>query len=85
MAVDSNFERLEQEVNRLVDILGKLRQENAELKSRAETLAADNEQLKSDNARLRQIEADHQEADLIREETKTRIETILAKLDAVEL
>ena len=32
MAMDSNFERLEQEVNRLVEVLNRLRQENADLK-----------------------------------------------------
>ena len=85
MAVDSNFERLEQEVSRLVEILGQLRQENAALKSRIENLEAENEQLKRDTARLQQIETEHQEANRAREEIKGRIENILAKLDAVEL
>jgi FtsZ-binding cell division protein ZapB len=85
MAVDSNFERLELEVNRLVEVLGKLRQENAELKTRAESLAVENEQLKSETARLQQIEAHYQEANESRETIKGRIENILAKLDAVEL
>ena len=32
MPMDSNFERLEQEVNRLIEVLNRLRQENADLK-----------------------------------------------------
>jgi FtsZ-binding cell division protein ZapB len=92
MAVDSNFERLEQEVGRLVDILGKLRQENVEIKARAETLEAenqqlrtDNEQLEGDNQRLQQVETQFQEANQSREVIRGRIENLLTKLDAVEI
>ena len=84
MAVDSNFERLEQEVNRLVEVLGRLRQENAELKSRVDTLTAESEQLRNDNARLQQIENEYQEASQNREVVKDRIENLLAKLDSAE-
>jgi len=85
MAVDSNFERLEQEVNRLVEVLGQLRQENAELRERSTGLANENQQLKGDIARLQQVEVEYQEANQSREAIKGRIEDILAKLDTVEL
>ena len=90
MAVDSNFERLEQEVGRLVDILGTLRHENVEIKARVdaleadnEQLTADNEQLKADNERLRQVETQFQEASQTREAIRGRVESLLSKLDSV--
>ena len=85
MAVDSNFERLEQEVNRLVEVLGQLRQEDAELRERSAALASENEQLRGNVARLQQVETEYQEANQSREAIKGRIEDILTKLDAVEL
>ena len=85
MAVDSNFERLEQEVNRLVEVLGRLRHENAELKARVDGLTTENDQLRSDAARLQQLETQYREATETREAIKGRIETILAKLDSVEV
>ena len=85
MAVDSNFERLEQEVNRLVEVLGQLRQENAELRERSAALASENEQLRGNVARLQQVETEYQETNQSREAIKGRIEDILTKLDAVEL
>ena len=85
MAVDSNFERLEQEVNRLVGALAQLRQENAALKTRTESLETENRQLRADVVRLQQAEEQHQGVLKNRQEIKGRIEKILAKLDAVQL
>jgi len=78
MAVESHFERLEQEVGRLVEILDALRHENVELKTRIEDL-------ETENARLKRVEEQLQEANESREAIRERIEGLLAKLDAVEL
>lgn len=85
MAVESHFERLEQEVGRLVEVLAALRQENTELKARVDSLAGENEQLRSDSARLKQIEEQYQEVAQSRETIRGRIESLLAKLDVVEV
>ena len=60
MAVDSNFERLEQEVNRLVEVLGTLRQENADLKERVQGLEGEISIVSAENERLKKIESEHQ-------------------------
>ena len=38
MAVDSNFERFEEKLTHLVDVLGQLRQENTDLKTHVTAL-----------------------------------------------
>lgn len=85
MPVDNNFDRLEKEVTRLVEVLEKLRQQNAECAAQIENLTTENEQLKSDSVRLQQIEIEYQEITQTREVIKDRIENILAKLDSIEL
>ena len=85
MPVDSHFERLEQEVGRLVEILTALRQENRELKTRLEGTEGEIAQLRAENARLRQVEEQFQEITKSREIIRSRIESLLAKLDAVEV
>jgi len=80
MAVDSNFARLEEEVNRMVELLARLKQDKADLQGRVEALEAENSQLKEIGQRLQQVE---QESLKSREEVKSRIEGLLAKLDAI--
>ena len=82
MVVESNFERLEREVNRLVEGLAQMRQENAALQTQIEHIRAENERLKTN---LQMAEAHSQESLKNREEIKGRIENILTKLEAVEL
>lgn len=84
MAVDTNFERLEQEVTRLVDLLGRIRQDNADLKHQVDGLTAENGQLKSQCARLAQVEAELKEMGQSREVIRGRIEGLLTKLESVE-
>ena len=43
MAVDNNFERLEEKLTHLVEVLGQLQEENGSLKEKVETLEAENE------------------------------------------
>ena len=85
MAVESHFERLEQEVGRLVAALGTLRQESVELRARLDGLEKENEQLKSDNTRLTRVEEQFQEVTESRDAIRGRIESLLGKLDAVEI
>ncbi len=85
MDVDSNFERLEQEVNRLVEVLGTLRQENADLKERVQGLEGEISIVSAENERLKKIESEHQESSRNKEEIKGRIEGILSRLDGLDL
>ena len=84
MAVDSNFERLEQEVNRLVEVLERLRSENATKNEQIQSLSSQNEALKSNVAQLEAAQTESENAEKIRDEVKSRIAGILQKLDAVE-
>ena len=85
MDVNQNFERLEQEVIRLMEVLEKLRDENVELKERVQSLETNIGIVGAENERLKQIESAHAESNRGKEEIKGRIENILAKLDEVEL
>ncbi len=85
MAVDSNFERLEQEVNRLVEVLERLRNENATKNEQIQSLSSQNEVLKSNVAQLEAAQTESENAEKVRDEVKSRIAGILQKLDAVEL
>lgn len=85
MVVDSNFERLEQQVNRLVEVLERLRSENTTKDEEIQSLSSENDALKADIAKLEAAQADSENAAKVRDEVKTRIEGILSKLDAVEL
>ena len=85
MVVDSNFERLEQQVNRLVEVLERLRSENTTKDEEIQSLSSENDALKADIAKLEAAQADSENAAKVRDEVKTRIEGIPSKLDAVEL
>ena len=85
MPMDSNFERLEQEVNRLVEILNRLRQENADLKGQIGELEEKNQQAQGEIERLQQVEVAYREINQNREEVKGRIENLLHQLDGLEM
>lgn len=92
MAVDNNFERLEEKLNNLVEALTQLRQENTEMENRIAALQRENDELKNANGRLsqeserlQQLEREHRDVLDNREVVKGRIDNILAKLDEVEL
>ena len=85
MAMDSNFERLEQEVNRLVEVLNRLRQENADLKGQIGELEQKTQQAQSEIERLQQVEGAYREANQDREEVKGRIENLLQQIDGLEM
>ena len=56
MGVDGNFQRLEDEVIRLLDILEQLRQENAALKGRVASQEAQQEEIRKLKEQLGQME-----------------------------
>ncbi|MEE3257617.1 MAG: cell division protein ZapB [Candidatus Latescibacterota bacterium] len=85
MDVNQNFERLEQEVIRLMEVLEKLRDENVELKERVQSLETNIGIVGAENERLKQIESAHAESNRGKEEIKGRIENILGRLDGLDL
>lgn len=80
MSVDGNFKRLEDEVTRLLEMLDDLRETNASLRSRVDALEAQNQALSQAGERLARVEEEYELAVKSREEVKTRVETILTRL-----
>ena len=85
MDLNQNFERLEQEVIRLMEVLEKLRKENLEQKERIQNLERDIGTTNAENERLKPIETAHEESNRGKEEIKGRIENILSRLDGLNL
>ena len=85
MDVNQNFERLEQEVIRLMEVLEKLRKENLEQKDRIQSLEGDISIVSAENERLKQVESAFQESNRDKEEIKGRVENILSRLDGLDL
>lgn len=80
MSVDGNFKRLEDEVTRLLEMLDDLRETNASLRSRVDALEVQNQALSQAGERLARVEEEYELAVKSREEVKTRVETILTRL-----
>ena len=85
MDVNLNFERLEQEVIRLMEVLEKLRTENTSLKEQTKSLQDEISVISAENERLKQIESAYQESNQSKEVIKGRIENILNRLDGIDL
>ena len=85
MDVNLNFERLEQEVIRLMEVLEKLRSENTSLKEQTKSLQDEISVVSAENERLMQIESAYQESNQGKEVIKGRIENILNRLDGLDL
>ena len=83
MGGDGNFQRLEDEVGRLLDILEELRQENTSLKTRVDGLDAQEEEIRKLKERLSQMEGDTREEATRREEMGVRIQRVLSRLDEI--
>ena len=80
MSVDGNFKRLEDEVTRLLEMLDDLREKNASLRNRVDALEAQNQALSQAGERLARVEEEYELAVKSREEVKTRVESILVRL-----
>tara|TARA_Y100001968_G_C18820484_1_gene464392 strand:+ start:203 stop:460 length:258 start_codon:yes stop_codon:yes gene_type:complete len=85
MDVNQNFERLEQEVLRLMDVLEKTRSENAKLKDHIQGLEGEISVVSAENERLKTVESEYAESNRGKEEIKGRIENILTRLDGLDL
>jgi predicted nucleotide-binding protein (sugar kinase/HSP70/actin superfamily) len=85
MDVNQNFERLEKEVIRLMEVLEMLRKENLEQKEQIQNLERDIGITNAENERLKPIETAHEESNRGKEEIKGRIENILSRLDGLNL
>ena len=85
MDVNQNFERLEQEVLRLMDVLEKTRSENAELKDQIKGREGEISGVSAENERLKTVESEYAESNRGKEEIKGRIENILTRLDGLDL
>ncbi|MEE2658103.1 MAG: hypothetical protein VX733_06320 [Candidatus Latescibacterota bacterium] len=91
--VDGNFKRLEDEVNRLLEVLEQLRSENASLREQVAILEADkleqDQQPQQDaeglHQRIAQLEDDAQHDVEGRARLRHRIEQILVRLDQAGL
>ncbi len=85
MGVDGNFERLEEEVNRLLEVLDDLRRENASLRSRIDGLEAQRVEFQTLAQRLSNLEREYERAIEGREEVKQRVERVLSRLEEAPL
>jgi chromosome segregation ATPase len=81
VSVDGNFKRLEDEVTQLLETLDDLRQQNATLQNRVESLEAQNRELSQTRERLAVVEEEYKLAVKSREEVRARVESILSQLE----
>ena len=72
-------------MNRLVEVLNRLREENTGLKGRIQELEQQNQQSQEEIGRLRPLEGELSAANQTREEVKGRVEGLLQRLDGLEL
>lgn len=85
IGVDSNFKRLEEEVNRLLEVLEQLRGENAGLRERVVTLESAQQELAALRQRLAGVEEEHRQSVERSQLAKERLERILSRLEAADL
>ena len=84
-AVDGNFKRLEEEVNRLLEVLEQLRGENRSLQDRIVPLEASKLELETLRGRMTGVEEQNRQADARDGEVRSRLEKLLHRLDEAAL
>ena len=84
-AVDGNFKRLEEEVNRLLEVLEQLRGENATLRERIVGLEAAQLELETLRGRMTGVEEQHRQSEARDGEVRDRLEKLLSRLDEAAL
>jgi FtsZ-binding cell division protein ZapB len=84
-AVDGNFKRLEEEVNRLLEVLQQLRGENATLQERITSLEATQQELETLRGRMTGVEQQNRQAEARDGQVRTRLESLLSRLDEAAL
>ena len=83
--VDSNFKRLEEEVNRLLEVLEQLRGENKTLRERITSLEATKQELEPLRGQMTSVEEQNRQADARDGQVRSRLETLLSRLDEAAL
>ena len=84
-AVDGNFKRLEEEVNRLLEVLEQLRGENATLRERIVGREAAEQELGTLRGRMTGVEEQHRQSEARDGEVRDRLEKLLSRLDEAAL
>ncbi len=84
-AVDGNFKRLEEEVNRLLEVLEQLRGENGALRERITGLEAAQRELETLRGRMTSVEEQNRQADARDGQVRDRLEKLLSRLDEAAL
>jgi prefoldin subunit 5 len=84
-AVDGNFKRLEEEVNRLLEVLEQLRGENKTLQDRIVPLEASKQELETLRGRMTGVEEQNRQAEARDGEVRGRLEKLLHRLDEAAL
>jgi|SaaInl4_200m_RNA_FD_contig_21_2258523_length_325_multi_6_in_0_out_0_1 chromosome segregation ATPase len=79
--VDGNFKRLEEEVNRLLEVLDQLRGENTTLRERITSLEATQRELETLRGRMTSVEEQNRQADARDGQVRDRLEKLLSRLD----
>lgn len=83
--VDGNFRRLEEEVNRLLEVLEQLRGENTSLRERIATLESSQQDLEAVRERLASAEEERRLTTERNQQAKDRLASILDRLEQAEL
>ncbi len=79
--VDGNFQRLEDEVNRLLEVLEQFRTENATLRGQA---AEARQQIEGLQTRLSEADEEQRQSTERNRQAKERLECLLSRLEAVD-
>ena len=79
--VDGNFQRLEEEVNRLLEVLEQFRSENSTMRERA---AEAQQEIEGLQGRLAQAEEEQRRAAERNRQARERLEGLLSRLEAVD-
>ena len=83
--VDGNFQRLEEEVNRLLEVLEQFRSENSTLRERTAALESGRQEVDRLRTRLAQLEEEQRQTAERNQLVKGRLGQILSRLEAADL
>lgn len=83
--VDGNFKRLEEEVNRLLEVLEQLRGENSSLRERLSTLESTQQELETLRGRMSTLEESNRQSANRDGQVRSRLEALLTRLDQADL
>jgi vacuolar-type H+-ATPase subunit I/STV1 len=84
-AVDGNFKRLEEEVNRLLEVLQQLRDENTTLREQVASLEVAQQELETLRGRMTGVEQQHRQSEARDGQVRHRLEKLLSRLDEAAL